>query len=388
LAEPNMNYFGHVTIGMQDEVSLADLQEIGFDAVLVTVGAQGTKWLGLDGEKLTGVYHAKDLVYHYNQLPPFSNQEYLIGKRVVCVGVGNVMLDIANWTVRDLKIDKITAIARRGPADVKFTKKEMSLVFANLDLAELDSEVERTAPIMQAVGQDPQAAKDFILSAGKRMEEANSDTVFTLEFLTSPLRIVGDEHGRVRGLEVEDTTLALRDDGVTTRAISQGTTRVIECDTVVFCIGDSVDTSLGLPLDKWKEFAKHPAPRFAIKDISYEAYDPQTDTGVEGVFLAGWAREASSGLVGAARKDGQQSARAVLAYLETLPYHAGDEDVIQALEQRLADCIRPVVCKTDWERLELAEQKRCDEHSLELFKFSSNTEMLAVMGLNGKPPAG
>ena len=49
---------------------------MGFQAILVTVGAQGTKWLGLPGENLIGAYHAKDLVFHYNLLPPFSNQEY------------------------------------------------------------------------------------------------------------------------------------------------------------------------------------------------------------------------------------------------------------------------------------------------------------------------
>ena len=54
----------------------------------MTVGAQGTKWLGLPGEDLVGAYHAKDLVYHYNRLPPFSTREFLIGRRVALVGVG------------------------------------------------------------------------------------------------------------------------------------------------------------------------------------------------------------------------------------------------------------------------------------------------------------
>jgi ferredoxin--NADP+ reductase len=71
LALPNVDYFGNVLIGENADVTIEDLRSFGFQAILVTAGAQGTKWLGIPGENLTGVYHAKDLVYAYNQLPPF-----------------------------------------------------------------------------------------------------------------------------------------------------------------------------------------------------------------------------------------------------------------------------------------------------------------------------
>ena len=89
LDSEGVHYFGNISIGTEEDLSLEELQSLGFDALLVTVGAQGTKWLGLPGEELKGVFHAKDLVYHYNKLPPFSEQVYDIGKRVLCVGVGN-----------------------------------------------------------------------------------------------------------------------------------------------------------------------------------------------------------------------------------------------------------------------------------------------------------
>src|SRR5512142_1781433 len=62
LASPLLDYYGNVTVGEQGDLTLDDLREAGFQALLVTAGAQGTKWLGLPGEDLTGVYHAKDLV--------------------------------------------------------------------------------------------------------------------------------------------------------------------------------------------------------------------------------------------------------------------------------------------------------------------------------------
>jgi ferredoxin--NADP+ reductase len=378
LQTPHIEYFGNLSIGLDHPLSLADLQKLGFDAVLVTVGAQGTKWLGLPGEDLQGVYHAKDLVYHYNKLPPFGQREYLIGKRVVCIGVGNVMLDIAHWAIRDLKVDEVIAIARRGPADVKFSKKEMEIVARNLDLVALDKEIARTAPIMRAAGQDPDAAKAFILSGLEHAQESNSNTRFELDFLASPHRIIGDDNGRVIGLEVEETTLAARPDG-RVEAKGLGTFHTIETDTVVFCIGDRVDDSLGLPQDKWGDFAKHPEPRFGVDGHSYEAYNPETGKAVDGIFLAGWAREASSGLVGAARKDGSNAANAVKAYLDSVP--PKNENAIAALNSKLEMLDQIIVREPDLKKLDSVEMAQAAEFNLPEFKYSSNDDMLEAIGL-------
>jgi ferredoxin--NADP+ reductase len=126
-----IDYFGNVTVCCGGNIVLDDLLESGFQAVLVATGAQGTKWLRLPGENLPGVYHAKTLVFHYNLLPPFSTKKYLIGKRVAVVGAGNVMMDIAHYLVRERKVEQVIAVVRRGPAEVKFTHKEMEAVGKN-----------------------------------------------------------------------------------------------------------------------------------------------------------------------------------------------------------------------------------------------------------------
>jgi ferredoxin--NADP+ reductase len=232
---------------------------------------------------------------------------------------------------------------------------------------------------MEAVNQDPLAAMEFILSAMKKAEEPVSDTRFRLEFLASPKAIMGDEEGNVIGLEVDETTLELRDGR--TRAVSSGATRVIDADTVVFCIGDRVDESFGLPLDKWGEYAKHPKPQFPNEEISHEAYDPKTGEWVEGVFLAGWAREASTGLVGTARKDGTSAARAMIQYLENAPHKKTAVNALETLNERLAKLGKPVVDKEHIIRLEEVEQQKAEEFGLPEFKFQSNDEMLAAVGL-------
>ena len=385
LALPNIEYFGHLSVTLDDELTLAELQEMGFDAILVTVGAQGTKKLGLPGEDLRGVYHAKDIVYYYNRLPPFAQQKFHIGERIVCVGVGNVMADIAHWAVRELKVDQFAAIARRGPGDVKFTKKELENVIRNLDIPELDAEFERCAPIMRAVGQDPDAAKAFILSAMDGAEEPVSQTKFSLEFLASPHRMLDDGRGGVRAIEVEETTLTAKPDG-STSAKGLGTYHEIPADTVIFCIGDRVDANFGLPLDKWGDFAKHPEPRFAIDEISYEAYNPELKQAIEGIFVAGWARLASTGLVGVARKDGTSAAQAVMSFLATIK--PTGEEALAVLNAKVLMLSKPVVRAADLKKLEAAEAAHAAEFGVPEYKFASNDEMLTEMGLTRQTEAG
>ncbi len=378
LETPNITYYGNVTIGTETCFSLEEIRNLGFDAIMVTVGAQGTKWLGLPGEELRGVYHAKDLVYHYNELPPYSTEELSIGKRVALVGAGNVMMDIAHWLVRDRKVDLVLAVVRRGPAEVKFDKKEMEIIARNLDLQALDIEITRVAPVMQSVGQDVEAARDNLLAGLPKALPPNSNTKFRFSFLQSPIRILGNDQGAVCGLEVEDNALVIK--GGDTRASSLGTRHVLDVDTVVFAIGDKVDDIFGLPVE-WNEFVKNPNPRFPVNGLSYESFDPETGAPVDGIFVAGWSREASSGLVGLARKDGENGAQAMLAYLNTLPEASDGADRAEKLAALLNQACHPVVTREDIKKLEAYEQAQANQRHLEDFKLKTNDEMLEAMGL-------
>jgi len=378
LENPAIDYFGNTVVGESGDLSLNELQQLGFQTIVVAVGAQGTKWLGLPGEDTAqGVYHAKDIVYYYNDLPPFSQQHYYIGQRVAIIGVGNVMLDIARWLIRTIKVDEVIAVARRGPAEVKFAKKEMESAIANLDLHALDAEIERATPLMESLGQDPQAAKEFILAAQAKAEESVSETRFRLDFLASPTRILNNGTDQVCGLEVEETTLLPRNGD--TKAKGTGVKRVLDVDTVIFCIGDRVDDTFGLPI-QWNEFVKNENPRFPIEGISYEAYDNVSELPLDNIFMVGWSREASVGLVGVARKDGERGAQAALEYLATQPTLINPETVITKLKKHLEKINKRIINKEDVLRLKQIEEDKARENNLEDFKFGSNEEMLDVLG--------
>ena len=374
LENPNIHYLGNVSIGEKGDLRLDDLRELGFQAILVTAGAQGAKWLGLPGENLKGVYQAKDVVYFYNKLPPNSQREYRFGKHCAIVGAGNVMIDIARYLIRQEKVDEVVALVRRGPAEVKFDKKEMEYVIANLDQDALDAEIARVAPVMRAVDQDPEAARAIILEALPKAYPAVSDTSFRFEFLTSPVGMTG-KNGLLTQLEVEDTALILKDGD--TKARSTGHKRMLDVETVIFAIGDKVDETFGLPV-QWNEFVKNENPRYPVEGISYEAFDPQADQPIEGVFVGGWSRQASHGLVGYARKDGINAAKAVEQFLQTLQ---SDAPEIESLIPKIRNLNKPVVTNDDIKRLEAVENEEARKRGLEEFKFASNEEMLRAMGL-------
>jgi ferredoxin--NADP+ reductase len=244
----------------------------------------------------------------------------------------------------------------------------MEYVIDNLDQAALDAEIERVTPIMQAVHQDPAAARASIMEALPKALPKVSNTRFRFEFLASPVQMIGDENGRLKQVELEDNILIEANGD--TKARGTGNKRRLDVETVIFAIGDQVDESFGLPVE-WNEFVKSDKPRFPIDGISYEST-------FEDTFVGGWSRKASSGLVGYARKDGTNASKAVWQYLQTKQPTSPNAEAVAA---RLKALGKPIVLKDDIKKLEAIELAEAQKRGLEAFKFSSNDEMLQAMGL-------
>ena len=367
MENPNLEYFGNIVVGNNGDITLDELRGLGFDAVLVSAGAQGTKWLGLPGEELEGVYHAKEVVYAYNNLPPFSQKNFRFGKRCAIIGAGNVMVDIARHLINVQKVDEVIAVVRRGPNEVNFTKEEMKHLISYLDMDEFENEMARVQPVAQAVNQDLETGRQKVLDSLAKADLKTSNAKFHFDFLASPTAMFG-ENGALTQLEVEDNILVEKDGKISAKGT--GVKRQLDVDTVIFAIGDKVDESFGLPTE-WNEFIKNKEPLFPVEGISYEST-------IESVFVGGWSRKASEGLVGYARRDGTNAARAVWDYLQTkTPANTSMDDVIEKM-RRLN---KPVIMKDDIKRLEAIEAEEAKKRGLVEFKFSSNEEMLEAMEL-------
>ena len=375
LADPRAFYLGHVTVGLNQPLSLKDLQAMGFGAVVVTAGAQGTKKLGIEGEDSIGVYHAKDVVYHYNSLPPFSERHFEIGRRVAIIGMGNVMVDIANWLLNLKKIDQVVVVARRGPLEKAYDDSEFEYIDMYLDNADMKQEIDRIGAQLTAVGQDVGAITQKMVRQGEPLEGRR----LTFRYLCSPTKVIANEQGRVAALGAEENEMILQDGK--TVAKGTGRTRRIEVDCVIYAIGDQVDASLGLPFSRGA-FVTNPEKLPGDPNpAAYQPYDPDTKTALDGIFVAGWSRNASVGLVGVAKQDAERGMKVVNAYLATKEGgSAGEmEAKIEALMEMLKKKGASVVTKADVELLEGAEQEAAKARKTWDFKYTSDEKMLEVI---------
>ena len=375
LADPKVFYLGHVTVGNNQSVTLGELKSMGFGAIVVTAGAQGTKKLGIEGEETLGVYHAKDVVYHYNSLPPFSERTFEIGRRVAIIGMGNVMVDIANWLLNLKKIDQVVVVARRGPLEKAYDDSEFKYVEQYLDNADMKKEIERIAPQLAAVGQDVGEIMQKFVKQGEPAEGRR----LTFRYLCSPTKVIGNDRGRVAALEAEENEMVLQDGK--TVAKGTGKKRRIEVDCVIYAIGDQVDASIGLPFSRGafvtnpEKLAGDPNP------AAYQPYDPETKKALDGIFVAGWSRNASVGLVGVAKQDAERGMKVVNEYLKSKPgLSSGEmEEKIEALIDTLTKKNAPIVTKEDIELLESAEQEEARARKTWDFKYTSDDKMLQVI---------
>lgn len=378
LEQPNVHYLGNVTVGNGKDLTVEDVRGLGASAVVFTIGAQGTKAIGVEGDSAKGVYHAKDVVYHFNRLPGFGDRPFDMGKHVAVIGAGDVMVDIAHWLIRYKKVERVTAIVRRGPVERKYNPKEIRAVCSNMDLEGIRKEFDRIKDRMAAVGQKADDVFKGLTDEFTKCEPKVSETKMGFQFLASPKRILVDGNNRVRGLEMEDNRLDPK--GEDTVAVGLKQYYEFPCDAVVFAVGDKVDETVGLPY-KGGIFVTNPNKTGNDPDDAlFQAYDEVAGKVVEGVFLAGWARKASEGLVGVAKRDGDWCAEVVERYLATKSVGNQVKVVLDKLHSILKSRKSQPVDIKGLRKLEAAEKVHTGESDcIGEFKYASNRDMIGLI---------
>jgi ferredoxin--NADP+ reductase len=378
LEQPNVHYFGNVSIGKGKDLTVEEVRGLGASAVVFSIGAQGTKAIGVEGDSAKGVFHAKDVVYHFNRLPGFGDRPFDVGKHAAVIGAGDVMVDIAHWLTRYKNVERVTAIVRRGPAERKYNPKEIRAVCSNMDLDGIKKEFERIKDRLIAVGQNPDEIHKGLVEEFTKCEPKVSDTKMGFRFLASPKRILVDGNNCVRGLEMEDNKLEPK--GEDTAAVGLKQYYEFACDAVVFAVGDKVDETVGLPY-KIGVFVTNPNKTGNDPDDAlFQAYDEATGKIVDGVFLAGWARKASEGLVGVAKRDGDWCAEVVSRYLATKTNGSQSNVVLDKLHAILKNKKSRSVNVKELRVLETAEKThKGATDCIGEFKYVTNQDMLGLI---------
>jgi ferredoxin--NADP+ reductase len=271
------------------------------------------------------------------------------------------------------KVEDVIIVARRGPFEAKFDKKEFKDIEMYLDREAFAQELQRIGPQLAAVGQDPATLADATFPVLAKPATAPTRARLLFRFLSSPHSIHSGPDGRISRLTVTENILVERDGDVAAKATSN--TAELDVDTMIFAIGDVADPSLGLPYAS-SGYVTNADPADP-KRAAYEVFDPQRTAVLDGSYVVGWARKASEGLVGIARHDGEQGAAHILKYLENAPEAntASFEHILSSLQNKGLS----VVLKSDLEYLARAEELRARQSGQTWFKFSDDAAMLAAI---------
>lgn len=178
-------------------MSVDELFEDGFEAVFVGTGAGLPNFMGMEGEGLIGVYSANEFLTRINLMKAYK-EDYdtpiIRPKNVAVVGGGNVAMDAARSALR-LGADNVYIVYRR-------------------------SEEEMPA----------------------RLEEVHhaKEEGVNFKFLNNPVRVLGDEDGKVVGLECIEMELGEPDASGRRRPVAkEGSNFVLDVDAVIIAIGNA-----------------------------------------------------------------------------------------------------------------------------------------------------
>ena len=385
LALPNVHYFGHIQIGATYDISLAELESFHPAAIIFASGAQGAKSLGLPGENALGIYASKDFVYNYNQLESHVARDFSTYRRVAIIGVGNVAIDVARWLLLDKPAqytESVVIVARRGPLEVKFDKKEIEHVEPFISRTELTAELERVKDRCAKANQDVSPEKVIAQYFPHLADPASPTAVsprLSFRFLSSPKSFLANAEGRVAQMIAAENELVLKPDGSTSARVTDATS-TLDVDTVLFAIGDKHDPQIGLPMgpDGYATRPPEKQPDATSPDAaSFQVWDPAADQPRPGQFVVGWARKASTGLAGVARHDGELGARQAIEFLKTSP----ESNTLAApeIQARLVAKGVRIVDKQDLALLARAEESKGPVPSPNSFHITEESAIFKAM---------
>jgi glutamate synthase (NADPH/NADH) small chain len=196
-------------------VSLDELLEEGYDAVYVGVGAGLPRFMNIPGENLVGILSANEYLTRANLMKAYKFPEVdtpiPIGKNVVVLGAGNVAMDAARTAMR-LGADSVKIVYRRSREEMPARKAEIH-----------------------------------------HAEEEGIE----MFLLTNPTRYLGNDKGRLTGMECLKMELGEPDDSGRRRPVAiKGSEFEMDCDLCIVAVGSGANPLLtsetpDMKLNQW-----------------------------------------------------------------------------------------------------------------------------------------
>ena len=198
--------------------------------------------------------------------------------------------------------------------------------------------------------------------------------------------MIASSDGKVAALEVELNRLVVENGRTSPKGTGEKTQIPLDC--VIYAIGDQVDAALGLPFNRGA-FVTNPEKLPGDPNpADYQPYDPETKSALDGIFLTGWSRNASVGLVGVAKQDAERGMKVVNEFLASKEGFdpAVVEQKIETVMDKLEEKKVAFVTKDDVAILEAREKEEAKKIKSWEYKYSSDEDMLGVISA-AKTPA-
>ncbi len=236
-----------------------------FDAIFLANGAGAPQFMHIPGENLNDVYSANEFLTRSNLMKAYKFPEFdtpiKVGKKVAVIGAGNVAMDAARTALR-LGAKEVRVVYRR-------TKEE----------------------------------------APARAEEIahTEEEGIVFDFLTLPVRVLGDEKGNVTGMGCIKMRLGEPDESGRRKPLPiEGSNFVMQVDMVINAIGATANPIVA-----------RSATSVQTNKRGYFTVDEKTRaTSREGIFAGGDITRGSATVISAIG-DGKKAARAIDGYLSS-----------------------------------------------------------------------
>ncbi len=245
------------------------MEEKGYKAVFIAVGAGFPNFMGIPGEGLNGIFSANEYLTRINLMRGYENAAGSadtpvgMGQIVAVIGAGNTAMDSCRVSIR-MGAKNVYCVYRRSRKESPARVEEV--------------------------------------------EHAEQEGV-QFHFLTAPVEIIGDERGWVKAMKCIRMELGEPDSSGRRRPIPvAGSEFLFEVDTVVYAIGTSANPIIA-----------QTTPGLKLNKRGYIEVDPETQmTSIPGVFAGGDIVTGGATVI-LAMGAGRKAARAMLKYMGVEP---------------------------------------------------------------------
>ena len=380
-SNPNVSFFGNVHVG--EDISIQDMRKY-YDAVIIAIGAESDRKLGIQGENYLNSHTATEFVGWYNGHPDYQDRHFdLNHDAAILVGQGNVAMDVCRIlckTIDELKntditrtaldvlaqskIKEVHMIGRRGPVQAAFTPIEIR-EFGELSDCDpvIDPKEMELNEASQAELNNPVRKKNYeILQKLAAIGNRGKKRKFFIHFYKSPLEILGN--GKVEKVSFEKNRLVGEPDKQ--KSVGTGATEEMPCGIFFRSVGYRGVPIKGLPFQEQAGVIPNIAGR--VTDAEHMFL---------GLYVTGWIKRGPTGIIGTNKPDSEETVKHLLEDIPQLtPCVIRDSN---ALREYLREKEIRAISFEEWKKIDAAEIARGTKYGKTREKFVTVEGMLTAL---------